>query len=172
MLVAILGTYSAQSWTTILTLAVSLLDCDDLNVRCEALSGVTAVIVSVKTAVLSRLPSFLPALLDQVRDVLSTESVAVLAAVEALEVVVTFLPAFLSPYLPKILNVVAVSANVSVKSTVKESFAVKLAKVRSVLTDAVPFRVMFGAFAGSKELQEEITVISTRFSGRKINIRY
>ncbi|GAV00112.1 hypothetical protein RvY_11006 [Ramazzottius varieornatus] len=160
-LAAILGTHSAQVWTSILTQSVSLLDSEDINVRSEALNCLTAVIVSVKTAVLSRLPTFLPTLLDQIQDILSkryAESVAVLAAIEALEVVVSFLASFISPYLAKILNVVAACGNASVKSTVKDTFAVKVAKIRNVLTETVPFRVMCGAFAANKELQEEITI--------------
>lgn len=161
--VAILGTHSAQAWTSILTQCVSLLDSEDINVRSEALNCLSAVIVSVKTAVLSRLPTFLPTLLDQIQDIFSkrsAESMAVLAAVEALEVVVSFLASFISPYLAKILNVVAACGNASVKSTVKDTFAVKVTKIRNVLTEAVPFRVMFGAFSASKDLQEEITVKS------------
>jgi hypothetical protein len=148
-LAGILGTHSSDAWTSIMSTSTDLLDSPDLTIRCEAVSCLTTIVATVKTGVLSRLSEFLPRLLEHVHQILSNktqDSVPCLTALEALEVVVTSLTAFLSPQLPKILSIVAMCAMRNVKMNLKDVFGAKMLKIRGVLSNDVPFRVMFAAF--------------------------
>ncbi|OQV19734.1 HEAT repeat-containing protein 1 [Hypsibius exemplaris] len=148
-LAGILGNHSAETWTTILSTGVKFLASSDISIRCEAISCLTTVIVTVKTSVLPRLPEFLPGLLEHVHQLLSgkaQDTASLLTAIDALEAIVSILTAFISPQLPKILAIVAQCATKTVQPTLKDSFSGKVVRIRGILCGDVPFRVMFGAF--------------------------